>query len=46
MHTKRFFFFTFGVEILLFDLRAFAIQFASNFEKREQKKMNDASFGE
>lgn len=43
---KETLFFTFGAEILLFDLMAFAIQFASNFEKKERKKMNDASFGE
>lgn len=35
-----------GVEILLFDLRAFCILFASKLEKTERKKMNDASFGE
>lgn len=39
-------FFNFGVEILLFDLRGFAIQFASDFGKNERKKMNDTSFGE
>lgn len=43
----------FGVKILLFDLRAFSTQFASNFEKikkkgekKDWKKMNDSPFGE
>lgn len=31
-----YFFFTFGVKILLFGIRAFAIQFASNFGKKKK----------